>query len=275
LKKEKSRRITRGLRFRLTLGYAVFFTLLLAVVGIIFSTFLDASLTQNVRDNIDQEWAAMKGFLQIKNGMPEWSYDRDDPDENFIVARLRQMYLLTDAQGSVLQSSDLYASLGEDTPDEVRAVLRSREPTWKVRKNTEGVAYLIRSGVVYSNDKPHDPFFVAIGRSLADKQRVMREFTQIYVGLMPIMIFGGCLLGWIIAGRALTPVTQVAKAAQRISGQMRTFSCVRSAKSSAGNPVSSRSAFFSSVMRAVRDAPSLNESPALIIVSEAEKAVLE
>jgi heavy metal sensor kinase len=46
----------------------------------------------------------------------------------------------------------------------------------------------------------------------------MRQFTQIYVGLMPIMIFGGCLLGWIIAGRALTPVTQVAKAAQRISG---------------------------------------------------------
>ena len=218
MKKEKSRRITRGLRFRLTLGYALFFTLLLAVVGMIFSTFLDASLTQNIRDNIDQEWAAMKGFLQIKNGMPEWFYDREDPDENFIVARLQQLYLLTDAQGSVLQSSDLYASLGEDTPDEVRAVLRSREATWKIRKNAQGVAYLIRSGVVYSSDKSHDPFFVAIGRSLADKQRVMRQFTQIYVGLMPIMIFGGCLLGWIIAGRALTPVTQVAKAAQRISG---------------------------------------------------------
>ena len=218
MREKQPRRITRGLRFRLTLGYAVFFTLLLAVVGFIFSSFLDASLTGNIRDNINQEWAAMKGYLQIKNGMPEWFYDRDDPDENYIVAQLQQVYLLTDAQGSVLQSSDLYASLGEDTPDEVRAVLKSREPTWKVRKNPQGVAYLVRSGVVYSNDKPHDPYFVAIGRSLAENQRVMRQFTQIYVGLMPILIFGGCLLGWIVAGRALTPVTEVAKTAQRISG---------------------------------------------------------
>jgi len=29
----------------------------------------------------------------------------------------------------------------------------------------------------------------------------MREFTQILRCLMPIMIFGGCLLGWIIAAR--------------------------------------------------------------------------
>jgi heavy metal sensor kinase len=217
VKAEKSKRITRGLRFRLTLSYALFFTLLLAAVGMIFREFLEDSLKENIRDNLNQEWAAMKGFLQIKKGTPEWFYDREDPDENYIVSRLMRVYLLTDAQGSVLQSSDIYASLGEDTPDEVRAALRSHDATWKVKKNAQGGSYLIRSGLVYSNDH-HDPYFVAIGRSLADNQRVIREFTQIYVGLMPIMIFGGCLLGWLIAGRALTPVTEVAQAAQRISG---------------------------------------------------------
>jgi heavy metal sensor kinase len=219
LKKAKSKRITRGLRFQLTLSYALFFTLLLAVVGMIFHHFLDASLNANIRDSIDQEWVAMKGFLQIKNGSEEWIYDRDDPDEDYIVRRLQRMYLLTDAQGSVKQSSDLYASLGEDTPDEVRAALRSKEATWRIKHTAEGAAFLIRSGAVYSNDKHHDPYFVAIGRSLAENQKVMRQFTQIYVGgLMPAMVFGGCLLGWVIAGRALTPVTQVAQAAQRISG---------------------------------------------------------
>jgi heavy metal sensor kinase len=218
LKREKSRRITRGLRFRLTLSYALFFALLLGAVGAIFRTFLDSSLNENIRDNINNEWAAMKGFLQIKNGMPEWIYDRDDPDENFIVAQLMSVYLLTDEQGSVLQSSDLYVELGEDTPDQVRAALQSREPTWKIRKNAQGTSYLIRSGVVYSNDKLRVPYFVAIGRPLTDNEKVIRKLTQIYVFLMPVMIFGGCLLGWLIAGRALTPVTQVAQAAQRISG---------------------------------------------------------
>src|SRR5439155_1011951 len=50
-------------------------------------------------------------------------------------------------------------------------------------------------------------------------QKVIRDFTKRYLWWVPIMIFGVSLLGWLIAGSALTPVTQVALAAQRISGQ--------------------------------------------------------
>jgi heavy metal sensor kinase len=218
LKTETPRRITRGLRFRLTLSYALFFTLLLAAVGVLFRTFLDNSLNNNIRDVLDQDWAALRGYLRIEKAKPNWFYDPDDTDENYIVSRLKRVYLITDAKGTVIEGSEAYAELGEDTPDEVRATLSSHEPTWRVKKSKEGMAYLIRSGVVLSNDKHHDPYFVAIGRSLADNQRIILGFTQIYVGLMPLMIFGGCLLGWVIAGRALTPVIEVAQAAQRISG---------------------------------------------------------
>jgi heavy metal sensor kinase len=184
----------------------------------IFRGFLETSLDQNIRDGLDQEWAAMKGFLEIKNDRPHWIYDAEDPDENYIVSRLMRVYLLTDAQGDVMQLSEIYASLGEDKPDEVRAALRTSQPTWKIKKSDSGVEYLVRSGVVYSNDKPHAPYYVAIGRSLAENQKVIHNFTNSYLRWVPIMIFGVSLLGWLIAGRALTPVTQVALAAQRISG---------------------------------------------------------
>lgn len=215
---ETPRRITRGLRFRLTLSYALFFTLLLSGLGIVFRGFLSNSLDNNIRDILDQDWAAMRGYLRIEKGIPHWFYDKDDTDENYIVSRLQRVYLITDARGTVLDGSEAYAELGEDTPDDVRATLRSREATWRVKKNKEGAPYLIRSGMVSSNDKHRDPYFVAIGRSLADNRKILLGFTQIYVGLMPIMIFGGCLLGWLIAGRALTPVIEVSGAAQRISG---------------------------------------------------------
>jgi heavy metal sensor kinase len=130
-----------------------------------------------------------------------------------------RVYLLADAQGTVMQLSEIYSSLGEDSPDEIRAALRTSQPTWKIKKSDQGIEYLIRSGVVYSNDKPHTPYYVAIGRSLAENQKVIRDFTNSYLRWVPIMIFGVSLLGWLIAGRALTPVTQVALAAQRISGQ--------------------------------------------------------
>jgi Signal transduction histidine kinase len=217
LKTHTSKRITRGLRFRLTLSYALFFTLLLAGAGMIFLKFLQSSLDSGIRDNLDQEWAAMKGFLRIVKGKPQWFYDPVDDEETFIVTRMKRVYLITNAYGTVLESSDTYQSLGEDTPDEVRAALARKEPTWKNKHTPDGASYLIRSGVVF-DDKTHDPYFVAIGRSLIQNEGVIHSFTRIYVGLMPILIFSGCLLGWLIAGRALTPVTEVAQAAQRISG---------------------------------------------------------
>jgi two-component system OmpR family sensor kinase len=217
LKTATPKRITRGLRFRLTLSYALFFTLLLASAGMLFRKILAENLDTSIRDSINQEWAAMKGFLRIINGDPKWFADPEDPDETYIVSRIKRIYLLTNAYGSVLGSSDLYASLGEDTPDEVRATMASKEPTWKVKHTPDGARYLIRSGVVL-DDKNHDPYFFALGRPLKQNEDIIGSFTKIYVGLMPIMIFSGCLLGWVIAGRALTPVTEVAQAAQRISG---------------------------------------------------------
>ena len=39
---------------------------------------------------MDQELAAMKGYLEIKNGCPNWNYDRDDDDENSSSVALMQ-----------------------------------------------------------------------------------------------------------------------------------------------------------------------------------------
>jgi methyl-accepting chemotaxis protein len=220
LKVKGARQITRGLRFRLTLSYALFFTLLLVMIGMIFKSFLSTSLDTTIRNSVDQDFAAMKGYLEIKDGYTHWNYDRDDDDEQFIVSRIMRVFMIANAEGELVQSSDTYASIGEDKPEEVRAALRSREAIWKNKKDEDGVEYLIRAGVFYSptDEKHHDPYYIAIGRPLADSQRVIREFTKSYFRWVPIMIFGVSLLGWLIAGRALTPVTQVAMAAQRISG---------------------------------------------------------
>jgi len=176
--------------------------LLCGGIGMALRAFLDAGQNANLRENINQEWGTMKGFLRIHNGMPEWFYDREDPDENFIVARLQRVYLLTDRRGSVLQVSDLYSTLARDSPDEVRAVILRGEPAWRVRKDAGGAAYLIRSGVLYSNDRFRDPYFVAIGRPLAGDQRIIRQFTLAYALLIPIVLVGS----WLIAGFALRPV---------------------------------------------------------------------
>ena len=59
---------------------------------------------------------------------------------------------------------------------------------------------------------------MAIGTSLADSRKLLNTFTWRGVALVPIVILTGCIMGWIFAGRALTPVLEVARTAERISG---------------------------------------------------------
>lgn len=216
------RRLSRGLRFRLTAGYAVFFTLVLIGVAGLFRSRLEFSLEAQTRDVLNQEWAAMKGYLQITTGRqpdPRWLFDRDDPDEANIVEQIRHVYLLADAQGKPVQWSTTYSdALGFDRPADIRSAIDSPAPIWRFRRARSGNLYLIRAGIVW--DEAHrNPYYVALGRSLASNNSILREYTWwSYTGVIPIGILCGSVLGWLLAGRALTPVKEVARAAQRISG---------------------------------------------------------
>jgi heavy metal sensor kinase len=214
----KVRRVTRSLRFRVSVGYALFFCAMLIAVGAFYRQNLAATLDAQIRDGLNQEWAAMKGYLRIENDQkPIWYHDRYDPDESFIVERLRRVYMLADAHGHVREISETYKSIGPDSPADMAAAIRSPKATWTVRTNDKGVRFLIRSGAIY--DEEHDKqYFVAIGRSLAENQHILEQFTWTYLAVIPAVVLTGCLLGWYLAARALTPVLEVAQAAQRISG---------------------------------------------------------
>jgi heavy metal sensor kinase len=160
-----------------------------------------------------------------------WYYDTEDPDETFIVERLRRVFLLTDADGNKPFASTQYQTLGIDSPAEIRARVKEslafKPPPgapdqggkvfWRVRYSSTGAPFLIRSGVIF-DEGHHLPYYVAIGRPLGDNERILREYTWVYVGVIPAALVIGSLLGWMMAGRALTPVLAIARTAQSISG---------------------------------------------------------
>src|SRR5438045_6275622 len=142
------RHISRGLRFTLTAVYTLVFTLLLSGVSLLFRQTLASSLEQQIRDDLNQNWAALKGYLRIEKShgfknhfTVTWYADQNDPDENGIVARLRSVYLLTDDKGNVIQGSPTYQSLGIDSPEEIRRVLRSEQTVWHDKRDPSGVPY--------------------------------------------------------------------------------------------------------------------------------------
>jgi heavy metal sensor kinase len=225
--------IMRGLRFRLTASYALFFAILLIGVAGLLRARLAALLNDQVHTTLEQEWAAIKGYLRVEKfgkeePKAEWYYDPKDPDENYTVERLRRVYLLTDASGTnVLQYSTVYQNLGIDRPAEIQEKVRramiSDVPGgpgnrfWTERRNPQGAPYLIRSGIIF-DERHQAPYYLAIGLPLADNYKILNEFTLVFLGIVPASLILGSVLGWFMAGRALEPVLEVAQAAQRISG---------------------------------------------------------
>jgi heavy metal sensor kinase len=231
------RRISRGLRFRLTAFYALFFAVLLIGVAAIFRQRLESVQNTEVKDMLEEEWKAIKGgYMRIELNREAgkyfvtWYYDKEDPDETTIVLDLKKIYVITDAQGNIVPNwttqepeiSTIYDEIGVDRAtiqSQVREAVASKKPTafYRERRNGSGERFLIRAGVAYAEGHG-PPFYVAIGAPLGQNQRVLRDFTLIYLAIIPGALILGSFLGWIMAGRALTPVKDVAQAAQRISG---------------------------------------------------------
>jgi heavy metal sensor kinase len=117
----------------------------------------------------------------------------------------------------VLWPSSTLQSLGLDKAAEIQAVLKSPQAVWSEKKDEDGVPWLIRASNV-SDEDSHGRYYVAIGTSLAESQKPLKDFTFLIIGLVPLVILTGCAMGWIFAGRALTPVLEIAGTAQRISG---------------------------------------------------------
>ena len=240
-RKRDFRRFTRSLRFRLTVSSALFFSLLLVGVAVLYRGRLVSELDDQAHAVLDQRWAALKGYVRIeRNNNTDrdeayWYYDEEDPDERWIVTNIQRVYLIADqngqpiwgSKGEVLQCSTPYRELGLDRPAEIQARVkealewsRTHPPPaktfWMWRRNPQGVPYLIRAGLVF-DEFHHEPYYVALGLSLADYNKILANFTWMYVILIPGALIVGSALGWVVAGRALTPVLAVAQAAQRIS----------------------------------------------------------
>jgi heavy metal sensor kinase len=207
---------TRGLRFRLAFSYVAFFAVLVVALGFVFRQTLATILRTQSENILEDEWGASKGYFEFKDTGPDWAYDKEDPDEDFLVTRLKHVYMLADSQGHKLQYSTIYESLGFDSPDEIGRILKSGTKSLRVRTDTDGTPYLVRAGPFY-DPKQRQVYYLAIGRSIADNQKVLAGFTRNYLFVVPAVVVFSGLLGWFMAGRALAPVNSVAETAQHIT----------------------------------------------------------
>jgi heavy metal sensor kinase len=214
--------LVRGLRFRLAASFLLFFTVLLLGLGLVVRQMLITIERSQVSALLDEEWAASKGYLRIENQRAVWYADRFDPEEALIVNRIQGgVYLFADARAKVVDRSEAASTLGLDSTAEVTrlieaARLKPQQTSTDVRTSAAGETFMLRFGLM--PDKDQRQYLLVIGRSLSEGLGIVRKFTLRYFAVIPLLILLCATLGWLVAGRGLAPVTEVAQAAQRITG---------------------------------------------------------
>lgn len=209
-------RLARGLRVRLMLSYVFFLTLLLVLVGWFYPQKLRTQLDEQEQATLGAQWDAAKEYFNIDHDQPHWSPDPEDAD---VVAQLQMMYLIADASGNALDyNPDTYDTIAFSAA-EIRRIADSSKQEFTERTAKDGTAYLIEAGrIINYEGKSRQPYFFALGRSLANTQKTVHEFTRSYFLYLPLLIAVSVLLGWAVAGRAVQPLNSVAQAAQNITG---------------------------------------------------------
>src|SRR5690349_19053698 len=154
----------RSLRFRLTLSYVLCFSVLLIAIGMLFQKTLRLQMDDESRATLEEEWGAAKGYLHIEGGRAVWIADATDPEEAYIVERLRHVYMLAEANGHILEHSQTYDSIGVDSPQEIARILSLPQPEIHIRRDSDGVPYMIKAG--YLRGDRGRAYFFALGRSI-------------------------------------------------------------------------------------------------------------
>jgi heavy metal sensor kinase len=214
------KRITRWLRFRLTLSFAVVLAALLGGIGVIFYAVIVSIQNDQITETMDEEWAALRGHLDFQRDaegrhVAVWRFDRTDPEDELTVARLRRTLLIADAEGQVMELAEGFRSLQTETPEEIRRAVAAGATSMGVRRTDGGNPYIVRTGVMIDG---RQRFYVALGRSIARQYELRQRFTLAYFTLVPLLLLAASWIGWLVSKRALQPVSDLARETEAISG---------------------------------------------------------
>ncbi len=200
-----------GLRTRLTLIFSLVVTgILLLFTGLSYRI-LQFRLDENLRQELRERSAGLRGYFHFVDGKPVFQYDANDPDEAFFVETSTRYYQIFDHRSGELidQSHELDLLDLETDPDKVRTIREGY---------SEAEAGAVR--LLFRNEIIRGPggrsYLVQIGVRRDFVEAALRQFMVMAAFIIPAGLAIAALASWWMAGRALQPVNLLTQAAKEI-----------------------------------------------------------
>jgi heavy metal sensor kinase len=212
-------KLFRTLRFRLASTFLALLAIVLTVVGIVGTKTLESVLETRNEQVLNEELSAMRGYLHFDQGLPYWYEDPSEPEEEAAVGRLKSVFVVTDDEGKAWQGSDPpFEGLYDRNTilAEMKQIESTKQPVIKTITGNN-VRYQVISSVMTDADHGRH-WYVALGRSLAEDEIVVRRFRRNFMIFLTVALLACAAVSWYSAGKALRALKSVERAAQDITG---------------------------------------------------------
>lgn len=189
----------------------VFAAILVLVIGSSYRI-LKFRLEDNLRQELRERAAGLRGYFHFKEDKPVFEYNVSDPDEAFFVETSTRYYqIFNHATGDLIDQSHEADLLDIDTdPEKVRGIKN------KVFSEAESgsVRLLFYNEVVRAPGAKEYLMQIGLRRDFVDS--ALWQFLGMAAAVIPVSLAVAAVACWWIAGRALQPVNLLARAANEI-----------------------------------------------------------
>lgn len=207
-----------NIRVRLTLWFVLLVVLILISFGGLVYLILDQRLDQQLDDKLHSVAAqAREVIVTGKNGDLELKQELQN-NELFSFEEQNYLLFLVNQKGSVLTRIGTLSKLDLPLADITTPVLSSRQPQFNNVKTT-GPESPLRVYTIPVDQNGTIIGVLVVGQSLRSVQDTLHLLLWILGLVLPVMVIVTGASGLFLANRALAPIDQITRTAQRIGAE--------------------------------------------------------
>jgi heavy metal sensor kinase len=202
-----------GLRFKLTLLYTAILCVVLGGLFVVAYYLLENQLDTTATEELVERATGLKGYLRFENNQPVLTFDANDPEVAFFIRTATRYYQIYDfTTGDVLAQSPDVEFLGlQFSPNELHAI--KEFPALTDIQTDQGTLRVFSDRLTSDSGTA---YVMQVGASLEPSRLALQHFFRLASWLVPLGILVATTAGWVMAGRSLSPVRNIIKAAQEI-----------------------------------------------------------
>lgn len=210
--------LSRSLRFRLVFKQTLSFALLVALLAWGAYAFLARRISSQFDGELQDRSIAVRTMLNIRDGQVRWLNKEADPEVRDQFERSVRFFQVLDDQGRPLESAREWPDQNPSLSAKAKETIATGRSTWEDLPLPNGRLRVLNAPVAGPR---RQTYVLRVGMSLVEVDEDTVYLRMMHVIVLTFLILVHAINSWLMAGKALRPLEQMAAAAEQITPQDR------------------------------------------------------